>query len=131
MQRPGSVSNQSSWPSFGLVNGWCTAFQRCASSSYSNIGKSTTQSGSQSPWARPCARPNSLCPIFTRKAPMASFTTFALSAPKNKISPLAAPLRSRMAAMARSCRFFTMGLCKPSRPKLTSLTLIHAKPLAP
>ena len=28
MQAPGSVSIRSSWPSFGAVNGWCTAFQR-------------------------------------------------------------------------------------------------------
>ena len=44
---PGSDSSRCSWPSFGLVNGWCIAAQRFASSSYSNIGKSTTHSGRQ------------------------------------------------------------------------------------
>src|SRR5260363_231542 len=42
-------------------------------------------------------------------------TTFARSAPKKIKSPFCAPVRSRMAASAASCRFLTMGLCKPSR----------------
>src|SRR5882672_5075309 len=44
---PGSRARRSSWPSLGAVNGWCIAFQRFASSSYSNIGKSTTHRGFQ------------------------------------------------------------------------------------
>ena len=36
-------------------------------------------------------------PIFARSAPSASFTTFALSAPKNIRSPSLAPVRSRIA----------------------------------
>ncbi len=109
MQRPGSVASQSSWPSFGAVKGWCTAFQRRPSSSHSNIGKSTTHSGSQSPCTRPCDLPNSLWPILTRSAPIASLTTFALSAPKNIRSPLRAPVRLTISASAASCRFFTTG----------------------
>ena len=34
-------------------------------------------------------------------------------------------------ASAASCRFFTTGDCRPSRPLSTSFTLIHARPLAP
>jgi hypothetical protein len=77
------------------------------------------------------ALPNSLWPTFTRSAPMASFTTLALSAPKKIRSPSAAPVRFRISAIAASCRFFTIGDCRPSRPLATSLTLIQARPLAP
>jgi hypothetical protein len=97
----------------------------------SNIGKSTTHSGAQTSSNRPCLRPNSLWPIFTRSAPSASLTTLALSAPKKIRSPLRAPVRAMISAMAPSCRFLTMGLCRPSRPLPASLTLIQARPLAP
>ncbi len=36
-QCSGSVTNSSSWPSFGLVNGWWQTTQRSSSSSNSNI----------------------------------------------------------------------------------------------
>src|SRR5260363_95625 len=42
-----------------------------------------------------------------------------------------AVLRSRMAASAASCRFLTMGLCKPSRLLAESITFTHANPCAP
>jgi len=90
---------------FGAVKGWCIALQRLFSSSYSNIGKSTTQTGRQASPVR--------CflswPIFTRSAPMASLTIFALSAPKKIRSPVVAPVRSMMACRASGERLFTIG----------------------
>src|SRR5215510_11325248 len=50
---PGSDSNSRSCPSLGLVNGWCIATQRFASSSYSNSGKSTIHAGRQPASAKP------------------------------------------------------------------------------
>ena len=46
--------------------------------------------------------PNSLWPILTRSAPSASLTTLALSAPKNSRSPLRAPVRAMISAIAAS-----------------------------
>ncbi|MNE89249.1 hypothetical protein D3C80_1866410 [compost metagenome] len=107
------------------------ATQRASSSSYSNIGKSTTHSGFQVSSNRPLALPKSEWPIFRRSAPIESLTTLALSAPKKMMSPSWAPVRLRISAMAASCRFLTIGDCRPSRPLATSLTLIQARPLAP
>ncbi|MCY1228613.1 hypothetical protein D9M72_409380 [compost metagenome] len=128
---PGSVSRYSRCSSLGLVNGWCMATQRASSSSYSNIGKSTTHSGFQVSSNRPLALPKSEWPTFRRSAPIESLTTLALSAPKKMMSPSWAPVRLRISAMAASCRFLTTGDCRPSRPLATSLTLIQARPLAP
>ncbi|CFP60480.1 Uncharacterised protein [Bordetella pertussis] len=88
------------------------------------MGKSTTHSGFQPPLNRPAFLPNSLWPIFTRSAPMASLTTLARSAPKKMMSPFCAPVRLTSSASAASCRFLTMGDCRPSRPLATSLTLM-------
>ncbi|MNR12706.1 hypothetical protein D3C85_1290760 [compost metagenome] len=131
MHLPGSVSRYCRCSSFGLVNGWCMATQRASSSSYSNIGKSITHSGFHTSSNRPLDLPNSEWPIFRRRPPMASFTTLALSAPKKMMSPSWAPVRFRISAIAASCRFLTIGDCRPSRPLATSLTLIQARPLAP
>jgi hypothetical protein len=46
-------------------------------------------------------------------------------------SPLTAPVRASTSCSAWSCRFLTIGDCRPSRPFATSLTLIQARPFAP
>src|ERR1700737_3525598 len=66
------------------------AAQRLASPSPSNMGKSTTHNGRQ-----PSCTSFRSCPTFNRRAPIASLTTFALSAPKNTRSPSRAPEDAR------------------------------------
>ena len=58
------------------------ATQRFASASHSNIGKSTTHSGCQ-----PVCASFRSWPTLMRNAPIESFTTFAVSAPKKIRSP--------------------------------------------
>jgi hypothetical protein len=127
---PGSVSSQSSWPSFGAVNGWCTAFQR-------RPRRRTRTSGSRPPTAAPIrprtgrGRGRSRCGRSSRAARRcASLTTLALSAPKNSRSPLAAPVRRRISAALRRAGSSRSGL-QALAALAASLTLIQASPLAP
>ncbi|MNH29953.1 hypothetical protein D3C78_1251440 [compost metagenome] len=77
---------------------------RPPSLSSSNMGKSMTHSGFQQFSTRPRSRPT-----FRRRAPMASHTTFLLSAPKKMMSPSAAPVRARISRTISSERNLATG----------------------
>ena len=92
----------------------------------SNMGKSTTQRGAQQ--SLTCPKSSA---TLIRSAPIASFTTLALSAPKKMISPVSAPSFSSSASTTASGINLRIGDCKPSNPAARSLTLTQANPLAP
>jgi len=104
----------------GDVKGWCFAYQRVSPGCFSSKGKSTTHKNSQADSSINCKS----CPNLIRKAPSASFTTTALSAPKNSKSPAVALVRVKMAATASSLKNFTIGDCSPALPLSIAFTLM-------
>ena len=114
--RPELIQLDSS-PGMGLVKGWWMAFQRPASSSRSNMGKSTTQRNFQ---AASSMRPRSR-PSLRRSSPMTLRQVSKVSAPNRTKSPsLPQGLRARG---PREGQNFAIPVAKPS-----AVTLVTGRP---
>jgi ferredoxin len=86
------------------------------SSSYSNIGKSTTHSGAQLVLEQAGASAElAVADLHAQRADGVVDDLGLVGAEEDQVA-VAAPVRAMISAMAASCRFFTMGDCRPSRP---------------
>ena len=107
----------------GAVNGWCIAVQRALGSSYSNIGKSTTQSTSWRAWSISPKR----SPSSSRSAPSAcAATARAVGDEQQQVAVAGARASALTAAICSALKNFARLPRQPPSP-----TAIGATALAP
>ena len=101
------------------------AAQRLASSSHSNIGKSTTHSGRQPG----VDQLEILADLQAQRSERIAHHLGGIGAEEDQIAVVAPPCVRMIPAMAASLKNFKIGDCSPSRPLATSFTLMYARPL--